>query len=175
MVRQVAPSSMEKLLAHHILPPPLSVRALQKGDDVCLVHALCAIVHLLSRCRPTLAAKHLTPFVGSRMRLRPRHRGGEGNGHRGRDHQGGGDSGSGREGGAGVQMQVGGDEAGAEGADRAAGGGEESDSEEAVVWVHRQLLLLLRRCLSRAAELRLPRLVVATRLILARFSIEVQK
>ena len=149
----------------------------QKGDDVCLVHALCAIVHLLSRCRPTFAAKHLTPFVGSRMRLRPRHTGGEGEGegHRHREEQQpGDDSGRYREGNAasgGLHARVGEDESGS----GAEGGGEDQDSEEAVVWVHRQLLLLLRRCLSRAAELRLPRLVVATRLILARFSIEVQR
>ncbi|CAI5521501.1 unnamed protein product, partial [Closterium sp. Naga37s-1] len=133
--------------------------AQQESDDVCLVHALTAICHLLSQTATSDTPRQLSVLGAPSLLQQPTLL-------EGGVWRGGGVSGGkkGRVRGEGI---AGGGEGAHGGVDGEGGGG-----AAVAGGVQQQVCALLQRCLVRAAQLRLPRLVFAIQLLLTRYSVE---
>ncbi|GJP54979.1 hypothetical protein CLOM_g13975 [Closterium sp. NIES-68] len=136
--------------------------AQQETDDVCLVHALSAICHLLSQTASSDARRQLAALGAPSSLQQPTRL--EGGVWRGGGREGGKKAVVG--GGYGVHGRMDGEGEG-EGEEEG-----EGEGEGAVGAVQQQVCALLQRCLLRGAQLRLPRLVFAIHLLLARYSVE---
>ncbi|CAI5481357.1 unnamed protein product [Closterium sp. Yama58-4] len=133
--------------------------AQQESDDVCLVHALTAICHLLSQTATSDAPRQLAVLGAPSSLQQPTLL-------EGGVWRGGGGSG-GKKGRVGGEGKLGGEKGAHGGVDGEGGGGAAVGGG-----VQQQVCALLQRCLVRAAQLRLPRLVFAIQLLLTRYSVE---